>query len=77
MLFFRKKGKKEARTMLSFASDFWPLFWTIIGSGALLTMLICVGIATCEPTWYQRSHSATVHHLPRRHGSAAHPRKAA
>jgi hypothetical protein len=50
--------------MLSFASDFWPLFWTIIGTGALLTVLMCTAAATFQPAWFQRHPSATVHHLP-------------
>lgn len=35
--------------MLSIATDFWPLFWTIIGGAALLTALLSVLIATISP----------------------------
>lgn len=63
--------------MLSFASDFWPLFWTIIGTGALLTVLMCIAVATFRPDWFRRHKSATVRHLPRRHAPAATSRKAA
>jgi hypothetical protein len=63
--------------MLSFASDFWPLFWTVIGAGVALTVLVCVAIATAEPAWPARSQTATVHHLPRRHAPDATSRKAA
>jgi hypothetical protein len=35
--------------MLSIATDFWPLFWTIIGGAALLTGLLSVLIATISP----------------------------
>lgn len=35
--------------MLSFATDFWPLFWTITGGAALLTALLSVLIATISP----------------------------
>ncbi len=63
--------------MLSFASDFWPLFWTIIGTGALLTVLMCIAVATFRPAWFRWHESGTVHHLPRRHAPAATSRKAA
>ena len=62
--------------MLSFASDFWPLFWAIIGTGAALTVL-AIAFATVEPTSLRRHEIATVHHLPRRHHPAATSRKAA
>ena len=35
--------------MFSFATDFWPLFWMIIGGAALLTALLSVLIATISP----------------------------
>lgn len=41
--------------MLSFAADFWPLFWTIIGGAALVTVLLSLLVATFSPTWF-RSH---------------------
>jgi hypothetical protein len=31
--------------MLTFSSDFWPLFWTILGSGAALTVVLTALIA--------------------------------
>jgi hypothetical protein len=31
--------------MLTLASDFWPLFWTIVGAGALLTVLLTTATA--------------------------------
>ncbi|HZR47953.1 MAG TPA: hypothetical protein VFB06_00380 [Streptosporangiaceae bacterium] len=40
--------------MLSYASDFWPLFWIIVGSGAVLTALICLLVATFSPSWFKR-----------------------
>jgi hypothetical protein len=39
--------------MLTYATDFWPLFWTIIGSGAALTVLLSVLVAIFSPTWFQ------------------------
>lgn len=38
--------------MLSIATDFWPLFWTIIGGAALLTALLSVLIATISPAGF-------------------------
>lgn len=35
--------------MLTFAADFWPLFWTIAGSGAVLTVLVTLAVATYSP----------------------------
>ena len=35
--------------MLTYAADFWPLFWTIIGSGAVLTVLVTLAIAMYSP----------------------------
>jgi hypothetical protein len=31
--------------MLTYSSDFWPLFWTILGSGAALTVVLTALIA--------------------------------
>ena len=68
--------------MLSFASDFWPLFWAFIGIGAAVTVLMCVAVAAIRPAWFKRSQPASVHHLPQHHlqlGHApeAHTRKVA
>lgn len=54
--------------MLTFASDFWPLFWTIIGSGLVLTVLSSIVIAKFQPSWLRppgsrRHEPAIVHHL--------------
>jgi hypothetical protein len=35
--------------MLSFAADFWPVFWAIIGTGAALSVLVTLGIAAGWP----------------------------
>ena len=42
--------------MLSFASDFWPLFWTIVGTGALVVVLLSVLVAAYSPAWFRREH---------------------
>jgi len=39
--------------MLTFAADFWPLFWTIIGAGALLTALLSGLVATISPAAFR------------------------
>ena len=31
--------------MLSFSSDFWPLFWTVIGGGAAVTVVLSALVA--------------------------------
>jgi hypothetical protein len=35
--------------MLTLAADFWPLFWTIVMAGALLTAALSVLIALAGP----------------------------
>jgi hypothetical protein len=39
--------------MLTLATDFWPLFWTIIGGAALLTVLLSALIATISPAGFR------------------------
>jgi hypothetical protein len=41
--------------MLSFAADFWPLFWVITGGAALVTVVLSLLVATFSPAWF-RSH---------------------
>lgn len=53
--------------MLSFASDFWPLFWIIIGGGAALTVASSIIVATFRPSRLRlsgprRHELAIVHH---------------
>ena len=48
--------------MLSFAADFWPLFWTILGGAALVTVALSLLVATFSPTWF-RSHRRHQHVL--------------
>jgi hypothetical protein len=42
---------KEARSMVTLAADFWPLFWTIVVAGAVLTAAVSVLIALAGPSW--------------------------
>jgi len=39
--------------MLSFASDFWPVFWTVIGGAALLTVALSLLVALFSPAWFR------------------------
>ena len=40
---------------MTYAADFWPLFWTIVGGGAVLTVLLSLLVATFSPSWFARS----------------------
>jgi hypothetical protein len=42
--------------MLSFAPDFWPLFWAILGGAALLTVALSLLVAAFSPTWFRPHH---------------------
>jgi peptidoglycan/LPS O-acetylase OafA/YrhL len=44
---------KEARSMLTSAANFWPLLWTIVGGGAVLTVLLSLLVARFSPTWFR------------------------
>jgi len=62
--------------MLSFASDFWPLFWTITGTAALLTVLVSLLVAVFSPEWFRsRRHqpAGTAVRLADRQAELAHP----
>jgi hypothetical protein len=40
--------------MLTLAANFWPLYWTVIGGGAVLTVLLSLLVATFSPRWFRR-----------------------
>ena len=42
--------------MLSFAADFWPVFWTILIGGAFVTAALCFAIAVVPARWPARRH---------------------
>jgi hypothetical protein len=46
--------------MLAYAANFWPLFWTVIGGGMVLTVLLSLLVATFSPTWFQHRQPAQV-----------------
>ena len=39
--------------MLNFTAAFWPLFWAIIGAGALVTVALSALIATISPAGFR------------------------
>jgi hypothetical protein len=39
-----------------FSADFWPVFWTILGSGALLTVALCFVVAVVPAPRTRRHH---------------------
>jgi hypothetical protein len=45
--------------MLNYSSDFWPLFWTIIGSGAALTVVLSALIAVLPWRTGHGTHATT------------------
>lgn len=55
--------------MLSYASDFWPLFWLIIGAGAVLTVLACLLVAVFSPAWFRHDRHESAGRLPSRAAS--------
>jgi len=63
--------------MLSFASDFWLVFWTVIGAGALLTVLLTLLVAVFSPAWFRsrpwHRPAATPVRLPERPAGREHP----
>jgi len=66
--------------MLTFAANFWLVFWTIIGAGALLTVLAVLLVAAFSRHGHGQAHAdlATVYpssvaygHDTARHSEAA------
>jgi hypothetical protein len=45
--------------MLTYASDFWPLFWTVLGGGLVLTVLASLLVATFSPEWFRSRREPT------------------
>ena len=39
--------------MLTSAANFWPLLGTIVGGGAVLTVLLSLLVARFSPTWFR------------------------
>jgi hypothetical protein len=58
-----------------FSADFWPLFWTILGSGALLTVALCFVVAVVPAPRIGRHHQPLVvkHHRQRPARTTPHP----
>jgi len=55
--------------MLTFTADFWTLFWTVIGVGAALTVLLAYAVASNWPQ--ERHHDATLVELAAAYRAAA------
>ncbi len=53
--------------MLSYAPDFWPLFWGILGGAAVLTVALSLLVASVPPSRSHRWPPARVIEMPRRH----------
>ncbi len=74
--------------MMTYAPDFWALFWVIIASGALLTVLACLAVAAFPASRHRRgaaaaglatvyrSSSAYRSSAPYGHEAARHPEAA-
>ena len=53
------------------SSNFWPLFWAVIGGGAALTVLLSLLVATIPLPRRNRQHQLTViEEAPRHHEEA-------
>ncbi len=55
--------------MLTYSSDFWPLFWTVIGGGAALTVILTALIAFLPHARNRGTSPAAVHTLAGHDGS--------
>ncbi len=62
--------------MLSLASDFWPWFWAILATGAVLTVALSLLVATV-PLGRRHRPSATVTQHPAAQARARSDRLAA
>ncbi len=54
------------------SADFWPVFWTIVGSGAMLTVALCFVVAIVPSPRTGRRHEPPA----KLHGQRAMPRPA-
>jgi len=54
------------------SADFWPVFWTILGSGAMATVVLCYLVAVVPAPWARRHHEPPA----KLHGHRAVPRSA-
>jgi len=50
--------------MLSLAADFWPVFWTILGTAAVVTVALCLAISVVPMPGTRRHQQppALLHH---------------
>jgi hypothetical protein len=62
--------------MLFLNADFWPLFWAVIGGGAVLTGLLSLLATTVTPA-HRAQAPVPVEASPHRAHEPAHPARAA
>jgi hypothetical protein len=58
-----------------FATYFWPLFWTVIGVGAVVTVIVSLFVATA-PVARPDDQRPVRAELPRRHTASTHTQAA-
>jgi hypothetical protein len=58
-----------------FATYFWPLFWTVIGVGAVVTVIVSLFVATV-PVARPDDQRPARPELPRRHTASTHTQAA-
>ena len=49
-------GQREEVRSVLFSANFWPVFWTILGSGAFLTVALCFAVAVVPAPRIRRHH---------------------
>ena len=57
--------------MVFFGTSFWPLFWTVFGAGAAVTVIASLLVAMIPAARRDHQRSAPVA-LPRRHVTSTH-----
>jgi hypothetical protein len=56
--------------VLSFAADFWPVFWTILSVAAVATVALCLAVAVIPVPGTRRHHQPPVRLHPHRTAQA-------
>jgi hypothetical protein len=68
---------QKVRSMVSYGSGFWPLFWGVTGGGAALAVLLSLFAAEAPLPRRHRRRSAAVIELRPRRDETARPAAAA
>jgi len=61
--------------MLLFGTNFWPLFWTVVGAGAGITVILSLLVAVIPVARHDRQRPVPVAPL-RRHAHSSHTQAA-